>query len=374
MIGHKRIEGCEGGIEKTVRDLSHKMAERGHCVTVYDRKVLFSGACNSKAGSQDNIKVVRIPTLPGAAEVPLYSFLAALHAALSGCGAVMFHASGPCRMIPVARLFGKKTIAFIHGLDSNSSKWGRYASHYLRMGERRAARSADALLLLSNHISEHFRKTYGRAGTLVFNGVAPPGSGEGDGAVLEKEGLREKGYILWVGRISREKQVGDLIKAHRMSGSCRTLYLAGDTESTNRYYRELAAYCAENEGPAPVIFGGRKNASELEALYRNAFAFVLPSQQEGMPHALLEAASCGTPCILSDIPECRAVAGDHALYARSGDVEELCAAIKQLETDPQLPEKLTEGQAEEILSRFSLDASADRIIGICRRVIDGEHV
>ena len=44
MIGHKQIQGCEGGIEKAVRDLSGRFAERGHTVTVYDRKVLFSAA------------------------------------------------------------------------------------------------------------------------------------------------------------------------------------------------------------------------------------------------------------------------------------------------------------------------------------------
>ena len=382
MIGHKRIEGCEGGIEKAVRDLTGRFAERGHTVTVYDRRVLFSGAENAadkRAGSgsiktSGSVRIVRVPTLPGAAEVPLYSALAALHAAFSHCDIAMFHASGPCRMIPLAKLGRKKTVAFIHGLDSTSSKWGGYASHYLRRGERRAAKSADALLLLSEDISGHFMKTYGRAGILVFNGITPPGPATEDRDVLKAAGLEEREYFLWAGRLSPEKRVDDLIDAYIMSGSEKTLYLAGNVDESNAYYRMLAEKCRGNEGPGRIVFGGFKNSKELEALYRNAYAFILPSQQEGMPYAVLEALSCGALCILSDLSECRAIAKDHALYFRTGDKAALCDIIKNTAADPQLCRELTAGESEEILERFSLEKSADRILDICARVLNGEHV
>ena len=380
MIGHKQIQGCEGGIEKAVRDLSGRFAERGHTVTVYDRKVLFSAA--KKPGRESrlsfdgpgSVRIVRVPTLPGAAEVPLYSALAALHAAFSRCDLVMFHASGPCRMIPLARLGRKKIVAFIHGLDSTSSKWGRYASHYLRMGERRAAKSADALLLLSEQISSFFKKNYGRAGTLVFNGISAPVPEGDDGAVLSAAGLKPGEYLLWVGRLSPEKRVEDLIDAYKMSGSGKTLFLAGSIDSTDQYYFKLKEKCAGYDGPGRIVFGGYRTAPELDALYRNSFAFVFPSSQEGMPYALLEALSCGALCILSDIPECRAVAKDHALYFGAGDIAALCDTIKRTESDPQRYGKLTEGESEETLERFSLEKSAERIIGICSRVLEGEHV
>ena len=392
MIGHKRIEGCEGGIEKAVRDLTGEFARRGHSVTVYDRKVLFSAVGKGSADSgkvsvssenekvsvssenAGSVRIVRVPTLPGAAEVPLYSALAALHAAFSRCDIAMFHASGPCRMIPLAKLGRKKIVAFIHGLDSTSSKWGGYASHYLRRGERLAAKSADALLLLSENISSFFKKNYGRAGTLVFNGITPPGPDTEDRAVLKAAGLEAGEYFLWVGRLSPEKRVDDLADAYMMSGVGKTLYLAGNVDESNTYYRMLAEKSAGCKGPGRIVFGGFKRPDELEALYRNACAFILPSQQEGMPYALLEALSCGALCILSDLQECRALAQDHALYFRTGDRAALCDIIKNTAADSQLRGKLTAGESEEILEKFSLEKSADRILDICARVLNGEHV
>ena len=48
--------------------------------------------------------------------------------------------------------------------------------------------------------------------------------------------------------------------------------------------------------------------------------------------------------------------------------------IKRTESDPQRYGKLAEGESEETLERFSLEKSAERIIGICSRVLEGEHV
>lgn len=393
MIGHKQMEGCEGGIEKTVRELSARLAAAGHEVTVYDRGVLFAGkrqkdrrsgdkapaaekqaqtelnmSANAAgtAGKKGSVRVRRVPTLPGAAEVPLYSLLACLKAAFSRADVVMIHASGPCVMIPAAKLTGKKVIAYIHGLDSHSSKWGRFAKWYLARGERRAAKSADALLLLSEHIRDHFRTMYGRSGIPVQNGVSVlPDCADG-ASVLQKYGLAPGSYVLWVGRISREKGLHTLLTARKDSGLQEKLVLAGQIDPEDRYYGELNALAGDDES---VVFAGYQTLRELGVLYRNAKFFVFPSEQEGMPHALLEALSCGTPCLLSDIPENRAVAGAHALYFKTNDKADLGEKLQAMTDDPALRRGIAMGAAEDTLKRFSWDRAAERIEAVCRHVV-----
>jgi glycosyltransferase involved in cell wall biosynthesis len=54
---------------------------------------------------------------------------------------------------------------------------------------------------------------------------------------------------------------------------------------------------------ADIIFTGNVSGRLLEELFSNALIFVLPSEIEGLPIALLEAMSYGNCCLVSDIPE-----------------------------------------------------------------------
>ncbi len=56
---------------------------------------------------------------------------------------IHYHAEGPCVPLRFAHWFGIRTVATIHGLDWQRAKWGKFASTYLKLGERTAATCAD---------------------------------------------------------------------------------------------------------------------------------------------------------------------------------------------------------------------------------------
>jgi glycosyltransferase involved in cell wall biosynthesis len=70
---------------------------------------------------------------------------------------------------------------------------------------------------------------------------------------------------------------------------------------------------------APVLFLGAVPEVDLPSLYSLATVVACPSMKEGFGLPLLEAMSCGTPVVCSDIPVFREVAGDAALYADPRD-------------------------------------------------------
>ena len=129
IIGHKRIPSNEGGIEKGVEQHAVRMVQRGNDVTVYNRgghNVFGKEFDGKKLREYKGIKIVTVPTVKGAACVPIYSFLATIHAAFSRYDCVSFRASGSCAMIPLAKLLGLRVVASLHGIDSQRDKWGGF--------------------------------------------------------------------------------------------------------------------------------------------------------------------------------------------------------------------------------------------------------
>lgn len=119
MIGHKRIPSREGGIEIVVEELSTRMAAAGHLVTCYNRSGHHVSGKEFDGTHLKEYKGVRLK--------PVWTVnkkgLAAMTSSLSGavCAAfghydvVHFHAEGPCAMLWIPKLFGKRCIATIHG-------------------------------------------------------------------------------------------------------------------------------------------------------------------------------------------------------------------------------------------------------------------
>lgn len=87
-----------------------------------------------------------------------------------------------------------------------------------------------------------------------------------------------------------------------------------------------------------MIMPGNVLREPLADLYANATAFVLPSDVEGMPLTLLEAASHGTPILASDIPPHKEFLGQdqpgRRLF-RQGSEDDLVAKLRQILRDEE---------------------------------------
>ena len=153
MLGHKRIPSREGGIEIVVEEMSTRMVRLGHKVTCYNRAGHHVSGKKYDKGRQKQYKGVRLKTVPtvtikGMAAMTA-SVTAALAAAFGKYDVVHFHAEGPSFMCWLPKLFGKRVIVTVHGLDHQRAKWGKLASTYIMLGEKNAVRFADEIIVLS---------------------------------------------------------------------------------------------------------------------------------------------------------------------------------------------------------------------------------
>ena len=381
-IGQKRVPSREGGIEKTVEKQALRLAARGHEVILYNRSGhnIFGSQYDSTAewpdrtGNTDTaadvsaddlsrrLQVRTVFTPAGFAGVPVYSFLATVRALREHCDVLFYHGSGSCLMIPVAKLFGAKCAAMLHGIDSQRAKWKGFGRAYLRMGEKAAAARADVCFVLSENMRSYIRKTYGTGSQVIWNGaetIGLPADPYKEGAGLRQFGLEKDGYILSLVRIVPEKGIHYLIRAFRECRTDKKLVIAGGVDPACRgYYEKLQSLAA---GDPRILFTGYVQDPVVSELYRNASVFVLPSDLEGMAHSLLEAMAAGCCCLVSDIPENSSVLGEHGATFRKGDPEDLRNTLQELLDDPEKAARYREGAASYILERYSWDSCVDQI-------------
>ena len=368
MLGHKRIPSNEGGVEVVVEALCARMAALGHSVTCYNRAGHHvSGAEHElPAGSvYRGIRLVTVPTLErkGFAAV-ISSFFAAVRSAFGSYDVVHIHAEGPAFFCWLPKLFGKRVIVTIHGLDWQREKWnGGIASKFIHLGERVAVRFADEIIVLSENVRQYFLDTYGRATRFIPNGVSAP-TLESPRLIAEKWGLQKDGYILYLGRIVPEKGETYLIEAFKQVKTDKKLVIAGGSSDTERYLRQLQNLAA---GDDRILFTGFVQGKLRDELYSNAYVYTLPSDLEGMPLSLLEAMSYGNCCLVSDIPECAEVVEDKAVLFRKSDVDNLRQKLQTLCDQPETASQYKANAAQFILNKYGWDDVVDKTLALYRR-------
>ena len=119
-----------------------------------------------------------------------------------------------------------------------------------------------------------------------------------------------------------------------------------------------------------VLLPGFVSDDTLACLYTGAAAVVLPSLAEGFGLPAVEAAACGAPVVLSDIPAHRETLGDEALFFPARDAGVLCERIQQLLGSDMLRRSLAE-RGHRRVARYSWDASAEALRELVHDVVRG---
>lgn len=355
MLGHKRIPSREGGIEIVVEELSTRMVALGHEVTCYNRgghHVSGREFDQQKNKEYKGIKLKTVFTLniKGIAAMSA-SVFGGIRAAFGNYDVVHFHAEGPCAMLWLPKLFGKRCVATIHGLDHQRAKWGKLASTYIMLGEKCAVKFADEIIVLSEGVQKYFEETYGRKTRFIPNGVNRPEIKFAE-LITEKYGLTKDSYILFLGRLVPEKGIRYLIEAFKNVKTDKRLVIAGGSSDTDEFANELKKLA---KGDERILFTGFVQGKELEELYSNAYIYTLPSDLEGMPLSLLEAMSYGNCCLVSDIEECTEVVEDKALIFRKSNVNDLKKKLQETCDQPNSVKTLKNQAMDFICGKYNWD-------------------
>lgn len=368
MFGQKRIPSREGGVEIVVEELCTRMVAQGHNVTCYNRgghHVSGSEYDSKRLKEYKGIKLKTVPTIEkkGLAAVSS-SFFAALCCAFGKYDVVHIHAEGPAFFCWLPKLFHKRVIVTVHGIDWQREKWkSGFGSKFIHKGEKNAVKYADEIIVLSKGVQDYFEKIYGRKTVFIANGVSNHIERKPQ-IIKNKFGLDKDEYILFLGRLVPEKGIKYLIEAFKQVDTEKKLVIAGGSSDTSEFENEMKEIAKEDKR---ILFTGFVQGQELEELYSNAYVYALPSDLEGMPLSLLEAMSYGNCCLVSDIPECAEVVEDKALIFKKADVKDLQSKLQDACDHSEKVDAHKKQAADFICSKYNWDEIVQATLKLYRR-------
>ena len=372
MIGHKRIPSREGGVEIVVEELSVRLAALGHSVDAYTRygHHVSGRKYDDEYGWKGRkfykgVRVYIVPTFQRSSlNAIVYSFFATIRALFGRYDVIHYHAEGPCAMLWIPKLFRRKIVVTVHGLDWQRAKWGNLASYVIKFGEKMAAKYADEVIVLSENVRQYFADTYHRTVTYIPNGITRPAQRDVQ-MIREKYGLEKDGYFRSLGRIVPEKGVHYLIEAFAGLDTDKKLVIAGGNSQAVGYMEQIHRMAAQDKR---VIMTDFVQGQILEELYSNAYGFVLPSDVEGMALTLLEAMSYGDCCLVSDICENTEVVEDKALVFHKGDVKDLRDKLEYMLNNPETVREYGRQSADFICGKYNWDQVVEETLAVYRNV------
>ena len=185
--------------------------------------------------------------------------------------------------------------------------------------------------------------------------------------IQEKYNFTEP-YILYIGGFSSRKNVKDLIlsfdKIYKDLNNPHVLLLAGLIKDEGKKLLEFSKSLASTDN---IIFTGFVENELLPTLYNGAEAFVYPSLYEGFGLPPLEAMSCKTPVITSNVTSIPEVTGDACILTDPLSRTELENSLVTLLNDDDLKSNLSKKGYERSL-QFSWKNTAIKTLEAYKKI------
>ncbi len=216
--------------------------------------------------------------------------------------------------------------------------------------ERSAYNAADGVIAVSEQMKEDVVEAYGidpEKVTVIHNGIDPEFyQPTFDNDLLAEYGIDpEVPFVLFVGRITRQKGISQLIAAaHYFNTDCQIVLCAGapDTPEIAKETEELINLLkAQREGV--ILISEMLPREKIRVLYSHARVFACPSLYEPFGIINLEALSCGTPVVgsaVGGIPEILTEGGTGFLIPLE--------SVSRADLNPKDPKAFQKAFAEKI--------------------------
>ena len=260
----------------------------------------------------------------------------------------------------LARLFARPVVLHIHGARFHEFLGG------LSPRRARVARlilhSAGRVVVLGKVWEERLRP-WCTPGTIdvVPNGVAI--------SPEELSPAAQARTILCVANYEKRKGLEDLVRAVAALRNARLILVGGEAEAGHR--KTLESLASELGIGDRVDVAGPKRFDEVVQYFKVSGIFCLPSYNEGLPMALLEAMAHGLPVVatrVGSIPEAVEHAAEGYLYD-AGDIPALTSCLERLLADSGAARSMGHNARQRVAREFGVEAMARRILDVYGRLL-----
>jgi glycosyltransferase involved in cell wall biosynthesis len=263
----------------------------------------------------------------------------------------------------IAKKLYKKKLLYRTGftmsqLENKLKRFGVLSRRAIEFFERLAYKNCDASLVSSQHNLHYVQEKYGVEDAQIsvnYNFI--------DREQFYDFGLERKEKVIYVGRLSEEKNIFHLIKA--LEGLDLPLEIYG-SGPLNERLRALV-----KERGLSVSFMGNIANNELPKLLNRAQYFALVSKHEGMPKALIEGISCGCLCVGTDVTGINEVIQSNTgVLAEDTSIESIRQAFIEIKSLSELDTKqLKENAQRHIDKNFTLKNIVQKERSVLERLL-----
>ena len=321
VVGARGIPDVEGGAEKNAEMLFPLVAKSGYRVVLLGLEGLIKG---------DNYRGVELHAAPNRRLLKtdkIFYYLYAVRLArklrpdivhLQGLGASLF--------LLAYKALGARTVVRYGSADYTLSKWGVLGKAGFFAAEMQA-RAADAVISVSPSLSKRLASHGISKNVWLVGNAVDDMTGVTAAEPVEVPEASEQPFILFVGRVTTQKNVARLLEAfhllrERTGNTTHRLLLAGGLDDTE-YVNSLKPLIDDR-----IKLLGRCNRGQLEQLYRSCDLFVNCSIHEGASNAVLEAISRRCAVLLSAIPENKDFGLRDEAYFDPEDADDIAAGME----------------------------------------------
>ncbi len=292
-----------GGMERVAETISKLLAKDNWRVRV----LTSNGSLRGEVERSENLVVKRLASFefahtPIAPSLPFHLF------SISKRSIIHLHLSQafwPEWILLVSKLRGIPYVLHLHLDVAPSGPLGPLFLIYKKMIWGPVIRNASLVIACSDDLARMAVEVYGAKKTKLE--IMPNAVNDNFFSARAYTVPADRLRLLSIGRLAPQKKTERLVKMMPLLKIPAELIIAGDGED-----RATLEALVRGEKIPNVTFVGEKNDAEMRALHEAADAFVIASDREGRPLAVLEAMAAGLPIIASD------VVGNHELVGGVG--------------------------------------------------------
>lgn len=360
ILGTRGIPSGYSGYEAFAEEISVRLIERGHKVTIYAHANIFLDRPEVYRG----VHMKYLPSLKGKNTSQFsHSLISSLFVVMSDADVVLFcnAANGPFGAL--LRMAGKKCAINVDGLEWMRPKWSALAKKYFKFGAFTATKFFNVVITDAKGMQDHYYNEFGcRTIDIAYGAnVKYPEKPE----LIRNLGLTPFNYYLIASRLVPDNNADLIVKAFLRSNSSRILAIAGGTQYKNKFEADLRSIAAEN-----VKFLGHIDDGEVvKELHCNAYAYLHGHEFGGTNPALLKGLAYGNCVLALDTVFNREVLvdGEYGILYKK-DIDDLAEKIKMIDGNNRIAEEFRKKSRSRILDNYTWEKITDEYEQVFRNL------
>jgi len=346
ILGTRGIPANYGGFETFAEEVSARLAARGHTVTVYCRV----GNSVHTGSVYKGVRLVVLPTIKHKyLDTIVHAFLSVWHVSFSGVRIVYICNAINSVFAFIPRLFGKKVIINVDGLEWKRAKWNNLGKKAYQVSEWIATKLANVIISDSRGIQQYYRDKFRYEAVYITYGAEKKVASSND-ELLKNFGLENRNYILYVSRLEPENNALIMIQAYARVKTDMPLVIVGHAPYGKPYIQKL-----RTTADSRVKFLGAVYGEGYATLQSHAYMYLHGNEVGGTNPALLEAMAFGNCVLANGVSFNQEVVSEAGLCFEPGNIADLQQKITHLLSKPDIVDTFRGLAVKRISKLFNWD-------------------